>query len=93
MPMTIFGDGKQTRGFSYIDDVAPIISVAPEVPKARSQAFFVRCSNRPISLLQGADSTSHYHRWGLTGRLPCTTSQCLSPEQWACLTAFSYLTK
>jgi len=41
LPMTIFGDGKQTRGFSYIDDVAPVISVAPEVPKARNQAFFV----------------------------------------------------
>ena len=25
-PMTIFGDGKQTRGFSYIDDVAPVIA-------------------------------------------------------------------
>ena len=24
-PMTIFGDGKQTRAFSYIDDVAPVI--------------------------------------------------------------------
>src|SRR5580658_3109311 len=25
-PMTIFGDGKQTRAFSYIDDVAPAIA-------------------------------------------------------------------
>jgi len=40
-PMTIFGDGKQTRGFSYIDDVAPVIVVSPEVPKARNNAFFV----------------------------------------------------
>ena len=25
-PMTIFGDGKQTRAFSYISDVAPLIA-------------------------------------------------------------------
>ena len=25
-PLTIFGDGHQTRAFSYIDDVAPIIA-------------------------------------------------------------------
>ncbi|MGC8880637.1 MAG: NAD-dependent epimerase/dehydratase family protein, partial [Anaerolineae bacterium] len=25
-PLTIFGDGEQTRAFSYIDDVAPIIA-------------------------------------------------------------------
>lgn len=27
-PVTIFGDGTQTRAFSYIDDVAPIIAAA-----------------------------------------------------------------
>lgn len=27
-PMPIFGDGLQTRAFSYIDDVAPVIAVS-----------------------------------------------------------------
>ena len=40
-PMTIFGDGLQTRAFSYIDDVAPIIAVSPTVAAARNEAFFV----------------------------------------------------
>ena len=40
-PMTLFGDGKQTRAFSYIDDVAPFIAMAPEVPEALQQGFFV----------------------------------------------------
>lgn len=40
-PMTIFGDGSQRRSFSYIDDVAPLIAIAPEVPAARQEAFFV----------------------------------------------------
>ena len=29
-PMTVFGDGEQTRAFSYIDDVAPIIARSVE---------------------------------------------------------------
>ncbi len=38
-PMTIFGNGKQTRAFSYIDDVAPYIAKAVTVKKARNEIF------------------------------------------------------
>ena len=31
-PMTIFGDGEQTRAFSYIGDVAPVIAEAIDDP-------------------------------------------------------------
>lgn len=40
-PMTIFGDGTQTRAFSYIADVAPIIARSIEVPEAYNQVFNV----------------------------------------------------
>jgi len=40
-PMTIFGDGTQSRAFSYIADVAPIIARAPDVPEALGQIFNV----------------------------------------------------
>lgn len=40
-PLTIFGDGSQTRGFSYISDVAPIIAQAPHNPDALNQVFNV----------------------------------------------------
>ncbi|MFZ4595000.1 MAG: NAD-dependent epimerase/dehydratase family protein [Verrucomicrobiaceae bacterium] len=40
-PMTIFGDGLQTRAFSHVDDVAPIIASAPLVEAARNQVFNV----------------------------------------------------
>lgn len=40
-PMSIFGDGTQSRGFSYIADVAPIIARAPDVPEALGQVFNV----------------------------------------------------
>lgn len=38
-PMTVFGDGTQTRAFSYIDDVAPVISASVDVPGAYNQVF------------------------------------------------------
>jgi UDP-glucose 4-epimerase len=38
-PMTIFGDGNQTRAFSYIGDVAPIIAESIDVPEAYNQVF------------------------------------------------------
>jgi UDP-glucose 4-epimerase len=40
-PLTIFGDGEQSRSFSYIDDVAPIIAKAPLLPHARNHIFNV----------------------------------------------------
>ncbi|NJN28692.1 MAG: NAD-dependent epimerase/dehydratase family protein [Cyclobacteriaceae bacterium] len=33
-PLTIFGDGNQTRAFSYIGDVAPFIAKSVEIPEA-----------------------------------------------------------
>jgi UDP-glucose 4-epimerase len=40
-PMTIFGDGQQTRAFSYIDDVAPVIAASIARPACYNQIFNV----------------------------------------------------
>jgi UDP-glucose 4-epimerase len=40
-PMTIFGDGSQTRAFSHVDDVAPVIAGSVDVPAARNGTFNV----------------------------------------------------
>ena len=40
-PMTIFGDGTQTRAFSYIDDVAPVMAAAIDAAAAWNQVFNV----------------------------------------------------
>ncbi|GAA3944793.1 NAD-dependent epimerase/dehydratase family protein [Chitinophaga oryziterrae] len=38
-PLTIFGDGEQTRAFSYIDDVAIPITNSVNIPAAYNQVF------------------------------------------------------
>jgi UDP-glucose 4-epimerase len=38
-PLTVFGDGNQTRAFSYINDVAPHIARSVEIPAAYNQVF------------------------------------------------------
>ena len=40
-PLPIFGDGTQSRAFSYIGDVAPIIAASVQVPEAYNQVFNV----------------------------------------------------
>jgi UDP-glucose 4-epimerase len=40
-PMRIFGDGSQTRAFSHIADVAPIISRSPLLEGSRNEVFNV----------------------------------------------------
>lgn len=50
-PMTVFGDGLQTRAFSHVDDVAPVIARSPLVPAARQQVFNVG-ADRPYSVLE-----------------------------------------
>ncbi len=38
-PMTIFGDGLQTRAFTHIDDVAPLIARCVDMPESSNQIF------------------------------------------------------
>ena len=49
--MTVFGDGLQTRAFSHIDDVAPIISRAPLVEEAYNQIFNIG-ADRPYTIME-----------------------------------------
>ena len=50
-PMTIFGDGTQTRAFSYIDDVAPMMAEAIDTPACWNETFNVG-ADQPYTLLQ-----------------------------------------
>ena len=44
-PCTIFGDGLQTRAFSHISDVAPIIARSIENPDAYNETFNIGADN------------------------------------------------
>ena len=50
-PMTVFGDGEQTRAFSYIDDVAPHIARSVNVREAYGQTINIG-ADRPYSVNQ-----------------------------------------
>lgn len=49
-PMPVFGDGTQTRSFSYIDTVAQCIADAPFTPTARNQTYNVG-GDEPMAVL------------------------------------------
>ena len=50
-PMTVFGDGSQTRAFSYVADVAPVIAESIETPAAWNQVFNIG-ADEPTTLLE-----------------------------------------
>jgi len=56
-PMSVFGDGLQTRAFSYISDVAPIIAAAPERPKAYQRVINVG-ADQPYTILEMAQTVA-----------------------------------
>lgn len=48
-PLTVFGDGEQTRAFSHVRDVAPVIAAAAENEAAYGHVFNVG-ADRPYSI-------------------------------------------
>ena len=56
-PMTIFGDGRQTRAFSHIDEVAPVIARAVETPGCWNQAFNIG-ADTPVEVIEIARQVS-----------------------------------
>jgi UDP-glucose 4-epimerase len=56
-PMSVFGDGTQTRAFSYIGDIAPIIAEAVDVPEAYNQVFNIG-ADQPYSINELAQATA-----------------------------------
>jgi UDP-glucose 4-epimerase len=54
MPMTVFGDGGQSRAFSHIGDVAPLIARSVDVPGAINETFNVG-ADQPTTVLELAN--------------------------------------
>lgn len=54
-PMPVFGDGRQTRAFSHIADVGPIIARSPLVDTARNEVFNIG-ADTAYTILELADT-------------------------------------
>jgi len=50
-PMTMFGDGLQTRAFTHVDDVAPLIAESVERSKVYNQVFNIG-ADRPYTVIE-----------------------------------------
>ncbi|MCK5856560.1 MAG: NAD-dependent epimerase/dehydratase family protein [Bacteroidales bacterium] len=57
-PLTIFGNGEQTRAFTHIDDVAPYIANSINIPNARNTVFNIG-SDRVYSVKELAIAVSN----------------------------------
>jgi UDP-glucose 4-epimerase len=56
-PMTVFGDGTQTRAFSYIGDLAPIMAEAIDTPAAYNQIFNIG-ADQPYTVNELAEAVA-----------------------------------
>jgi len=53
-PMPVFGDGLQSRAFSHIVDVAPIIARSPLVEASRNEVYNIG-ADQPYTIMELAD--------------------------------------
>jgi UDP-glucose 4-epimerase len=56
-PMTVFGDGRQTRAFSYIDDVAPAIARCVQIAETKNEIYNIG-ADTPYSVLELASEVA-----------------------------------
>ena len=56
-PMTVFGDGTQSRAFSYIRDLTPIMADSLETPAAYNEVFNIG-ADEPFSVNELAEATA-----------------------------------
>jgi UDP-glucose 4-epimerase len=50
-PVTVFGDGEQSRGFTYVKDISPVLAKAPCNPNAKNQIFNLG-ADTPVTINQ-----------------------------------------
>jgi UDP-glucose 4-epimerase len=56
-PMPVFGDGLQTRAFSHVVDVAPVIARSPLVPASANEVFNIG-ADTPYTILELAQEVA-----------------------------------
>jgi UDP-glucose 4-epimerase len=56
--LSVFGDGSQTRAFSYIGDISPILANCVNIPAAMNQVFNIG-ADKEYSVSELAEQTIH----------------------------------
>jgi UDP-glucose 4-epimerase len=56
-PMPVFGDGLQTRAFSHVSDVAPVIARSPFVSASANEVFNIG-ADQPCTILEVAETVA-----------------------------------
>lgn len=64
--LTVFGDGLQTRAFSYIGDVSPYIANCVNIPEAYNEVFNVG-ADKEFTVLELAETTCEV--MGISGKV------------------------
>jgi len=57
-PMTIFGDGRQTRAFTHVSDVAPVVAKSVNYEAAYNEVFNIG-ADQPWEILQLATEVAN----------------------------------
>ena len=79
-PLTIFGNGEQTRAFSYIGDIAPLIAHCVTNPKARNEIINVGADqNYTVKTL----AQEVMKAMGLTGEIHFTEARNEVMHAWS----------
>jgi UDP-glucose 4-epimerase len=78
--LTIFGDGRQTRAFSYIQDIIPTVARAVEVEAAYGEVFNIG-ADQPYSVLQLAQAVCQV--FGIDGEIRHLPERGEVRDAWA----------
>ncbi|MBX2964255.1 MAG: NAD-dependent epimerase/dehydratase family protein [Cyclobacteriaceae bacterium] len=79
-PLTIFGDGEQTRAFSYIGDIAPLMANSVTNPKARNEIINVGADqNYTVKIL----AQEVMRAMGIVGEIQYTESRNEVVHAWS----------
>lgn len=64
IPLTVFGNGEQSRAFSHIQDIAPLISKSAAIDSSKNQVFNIG-SDLPITINELIEALSGITKKGL----------------------------
>lgn len=87
-PLSIFGDGRQTRCFSYVDDVAPIIAASVLYPATAGETlalwhWYSDMDDAVLVLALAHSRSAVFPQARTTSSVPTSAPPCSSSRGWS----------